>query len=160
MPLFGGAATKLRLLEQGCGCSTVRGGGRLKVRACLYLWHYLEWRVLATTTSHTCRMVFAIVRWCCHEAPTDRARLRIAAAPRCEAEADSKSVLVSASGTHLSGECLPPRPATLAGWCLPLFGGAVTKLRLIEQGWGCSTHGARRRQTQSPCSSSLPLALT
>ena len=31
---------KLRLVEQACGCSTVQGGGALKVRACLVcLWH-------------------------------------------------------------------------------------------------------------------------
>ena len=34
------AAIKLRLvIEQDCGCSTVRGGGRLKVRARLGRWH-------------------------------------------------------------------------------------------------------------------------
>ena len=33
------AMKKLRLMEQACGCSTVRGGGRLKVRARLCRWH-------------------------------------------------------------------------------------------------------------------------
>ena len=36
------AAMKLRLIDQACGCSTVRGGGSgsgLKVRARLCLWH-------------------------------------------------------------------------------------------------------------------------
>ena len=32
-------ATKFRLIEQACGCFTVRGGGRLKVRARLGRWH-------------------------------------------------------------------------------------------------------------------------
>ena len=32
------AAIKLRLIEQACGCSTVRGGDRPKVRARLCLW--------------------------------------------------------------------------------------------------------------------------
>ena len=30
---------KLRLIEQACGCSTVRGGSGLKVRARLCLWY-------------------------------------------------------------------------------------------------------------------------
>ena len=29
----------LRLIEQACGCSTVRGSGGLKVRACFCRWH-------------------------------------------------------------------------------------------------------------------------
>ena len=33
------AALNLRLVEQACGCATVRGGGRLKVRARLCRWH-------------------------------------------------------------------------------------------------------------------------
>ena len=33
------AAMKLRLMEQACGCSTVRGGQAFKVCARLCLWH-------------------------------------------------------------------------------------------------------------------------
>ena len=39
LPLFVGAAMKLRLIEQACSCGTVQGGGGLNVRAHLYLWH-------------------------------------------------------------------------------------------------------------------------
>ena len=72
---------KLRQMEQGCGCSTVRGGGglnALNVRARLCLWHLIEYCL--SQRSATCRMLSAI-------------------------------------------------------W----FGGATTKLRLMEQGCGCST---------------------
>ena len=37
--LCNGAAMKLRLMEQACGCS-VMGGGGFKVRARLCFWHY------------------------------------------------------------------------------------------------------------------------
>ena len=49
--LRNGAAMKLRLIEQACGCSTVRGSGRVKVRGRLLLLA-LGWRVRATTTRH------------------------------------------------------------------------------------------------------------
>ena len=38
---------KLRLIEQACGCSTVRGGGGVNVRA-----RRSVWRVLAARTRH------------------------------------------------------------------------------------------------------------
>ena len=42
------AMMKLRLTEEACGCSVLRGGGGFKVRARLCL-PTLEWRVLAAT---------------------------------------------------------------------------------------------------------------
>ena len=45
------AVMKLRLVEQACGCSLVRGGGGLKVREWLCLPPALVWRVLAATTT-------------------------------------------------------------------------------------------------------------
>ena len=78
------AAMMLRLIEhEGCGCSTVRGGGGLKQGACSSLPLALGWRVLAAAaTRHLQAGVFAFVL-------IDRA-LNLAAAPPCEAEADSR----------------------------------------------------------------------
>ena len=42
---------KLRLMEQACGCCTVRGGGGCKVRACSSLPLALRWIVLASKTN-------------------------------------------------------------------------------------------------------------
>ena len=38
--LCNGAAMKLRLIEQACGCSMMGGGDELKVYACLCLQHF------------------------------------------------------------------------------------------------------------------------
>ena len=51
-------AMKLRLVEQACSCSTVRGGDGLK-SACASLPPALVWRVLAATTS---RLQFGLQR--------------------------------------------------------------------------------------------------
>ena len=64
----------------------------------------------------------------------------VAAAPRCQAEADSTSMLVSAAGTPVESACRSFSPAATE---------AVMDLRLIEQACGCSTVPG----------SSLPLAL-
>ena len=52
LPLQRAAGIKLRLIQQACGCFTVRGGGGLKVRARLLCWHSGRWRVLVAATKH------------------------------------------------------------------------------------------------------------
>ena len=56
-----------------------------------------------------------------HGAPTDRAMF--AAAPRCEAEADARCVLVSAAGTLMESACRQaPNTTHLPSSGLPLQG--------------------------------------
>ena len=73
---------KLRLIEQACGCCTVRGGGgrkeRRKVRARSSLPLVLWWRVLAARTRHLHLQAVCCCNGSRHdEAPTDRASLRL-----------------------------------------------------------------------------------
>ena len=63
-----------------------------------------------------------------HGAPTDRAMF--AAAPRCEAEADARCVLVSAVCTRMESACRRDHAPALI---------VVCTLRLMEQACGCST---------------------
>ena len=128
------AAVKLRQIEQACG-RLLLGARRMRTQSpCSSLPLALEWRVLAAATRHV--HWFAIVRWNRYKARTDRARLRLLhGAKRGGGGLEVRARLCCL--WHLSGECLPPRPATCRR--LPLFGGAATKLGLIEQGCGCST---------------------
>ena len=110
-----GAAINLRLVEQACGCSTVRGG-RLKVLACSCLPPALGWRVLATATTHLqCGLHRSQ-----HQAPTDGASLRLLDSER-RRRTQSTCVLVSASAT-----------------CNVVIGAAI-KLRLVEQACSSTT---------------------
>ena len=70
-----------RLIEQACGCSTVRGSGGLKVRACFCRWHSGGECLPPGPSSCTCRW-FA----CCSGAD-----LRY---PSMSVLVDSRSVLV------------------------------------------------------------------
>ena len=67
---------------------------------------------------------------------------KVAAAPRCEAEADSRCVLVSAAGTPVESACReeqPPDTSVQVLTCFAFATEAAIKLRQIEQGGGCST---------------------
>ena len=96
--------------------------------------------------------------WLCNgsrrQTPTDGASY--AAAPQCEADRNSRRVLVSASGTRVKSACRcchDDKAREVIGRWQRSHHQAPTdgaSLRLL--------HGARRRQTQSACSS-LPLAL-
>ena len=112
------AAMKLRLIEQGSGCCTVRGGGRRKVRARHYCWHCGgECLPPAHQARDTCR-------WCClcngsrHEAPTDRAELACGCATvRGGGRLKVRARLCrwDSSGDHLSfGPCT-------CRWCVGCF---------------------------------------
>ena len=68
---------KLRLIEQACGCSMVRGGGGHKLGARLCMWALVTRRMLLPPGQLTCRCS-ALQRSRRHdEAPTDRASLRL-----------------------------------------------------------------------------------
>ena len=72
-----GAVMKLlRLIEQACGCSTVRGGGGLNVRARLCLWQ-LWWIVLVAMAIKEPAGVVPLQRGRREAPPTDRASLRL-----------------------------------------------------------------------------------
>ena len=111
------AAMNLRLIEQACGCSTVRGGGRRKVRAPLCLW-----RVLATVAIH----LQCVLQRSRHEAPTDGASLRLLHGAR---RRQTQGACSSLPAGTLFGECLKPRPA----WHLQCGNEAAIKLRLMGQ---------------------------
>ena len=84
-----GAAIKLRLMDkQACGCSTVRGGQGLKVRLLVSAAGTRGGAVLANT-DQTPAM--------CSANGADCWRSKFAAAPRCEADRDSKCVCSSLS---------------------------------------------------------------
>ena len=86
----------LRLIEQAYCCSTMQGGGRLKVRARLCRWPF-RWRVLAARTTHLHLQVVCLCNGSRHEPPTDRASLRLLDGAR--RRPTEGVVLVSAAGT-------------------------------------------------------------
>ena len=111
---------------------------------------YFDWIVLVTAAGTAVESALPPVhrtpctcRWCClcngsrHEAPTDR--VEGLGAARCEAEADSRCVLVTAAGTAVESALLPAtaRHARADGFVIATE--AAMKLRLIEQGSGCCT---------------------
>ena len=49
--LCNGAAMKLRLIEQACGCSAVRGGGGLNMAGCALARHLQTWLVFVFSTA-------------------------------------------------------------------------------------------------------------
>ena len=75
-------------MEQACGCSSVRGGGELTSGVLV--------SVAGTPTRHLHDGVCLLRR--SRHGSLDR-RSKLAAAPQCEVEADSRCVLVSAAGT-------------------------------------------------------------
>ena len=141
---------KLRLVEQACGCCTVHGGGGVKVRARLCLWqsggqHLQLHHEPAYTDCGLQRNRHASSDWWS----------KLAAALRCEAEAESRCVLISAPGTRVESACHHDHDHTAA--LIVVCNGAAMQaptggasFRLL--------HGARRRRSQGACSS-LPLAL-
>ena len=97
---------KLRaLIEQACTCSTMHGGGGLKVRArlCFCLWHS-RWRVLAAMTRH-----LQVVCLCCDGAAV-KLRALIEQACTCSTMHGGGGLKVRARLClwHSDGECLPP----------------------------------------------------
>ena len=94
---------KLRLIEQACGCSTVRGGGRLTVRARLCLCRVLlcmpprpgtRWHLPAGGGAFATEAAM-------NEAPTDRANLRLLlGARRRSTQGVCASLLVQSACRH------------------------------------------------------------
>ena len=89
-----------RLIQQACGCFTVRGGSGRKVRT----------RLRCLPLHDVCKLHRSR-----HEALIHTSKL--APAPRCEAEADSRCVLVSASGTQAESACRPDQAPAV---CFPV----------------------------------------
>ena len=133
------AATKLRLVEQACGCSTVRGGGGLMQGACSSLPLALPWRRVlhAARTRHE-----APSRWRSAFATEAATKLRLieqacgcstVRGGSCKVVFQWRRVLHAARTRHEA----PSR------WRFAFATEAATKLRLIEQACGCSTVRSR-----------------
>ena len=114
--------------------------------ACSSLPLALRWRVLAARSSHQthrCRCLRALPLQRKPPSSSDRSS-KVAAAPRCEAEADSRCVLASAAGAPSESACRQDHtPATVGGFAFATE--AAMKLRLIEQACRCSTVRGRGR---------------
>ena len=135
------AAIKLRLvIEQDCGCSTVRGGGRLKVRARLGRWHSDGECCFVFATEAAIKLRLVIEQDCGCSTVRGGGRLKVRA---------------RLGRWHSDGECLPlvvrhQGPAggivfaTEAAMKLRLIAQAM-KLRLIKQACGCFTVGGGGR---------------
>ena len=134
--LCDGSAIKLRLIEQACTCSTMHGRGGLKVRACLYRWHWVGGECLPPEGGFC-----AIAARGRHEAPTDRASLHLLhGSGRRRTQGACSSLpralwwrVLAATSTHLQEVVFPlqRRP--------PL------RLRLIEQACICFTSSMHGR---------------
>ena len=122
----------LSLMEQACdGCSTVRGGQGLKVRARL-CFLALRCRVLAAPTKQHLQCVLQRSR---NEAPTDGASLRrLLHGARWTGTQCACSSLPP--GTQMQSACRPEQAPALVVVC----NGAAMELRVMEQACdGCST---------------------
>ena len=119
---YNGAAMNLRLMDQACGCSTVRGGQGLKVvvtyydkvRARCCHKHSGADRVLVAPTRHLqCVRPPIEQPQSCHEAPTDGPRLRLLHHARrtgtqgCCRHTMTRCVLVAATSTRVQSACRP-----------------------------------------------------
>ena len=137
---------KLRLIEQACGCSMVRGGEADSKGVCSSLPLALLRRVLAA--SHQAPRHVQVVCLCDgsrHEAPTDRASVRVVDSATSRRR-PTQRVHARLCCSHSRGECLAlgtkhqahAREFALQVVCL-CDGSRQMQLRLIEQAYGCST---------------------
>ena len=140
LPLATEAAMELRLIEQACGCSTVRWRRRRmqtrKVRARLCRWHSGGECLPPGPRTCTCRC-FAFATESRHGAPTDRASF--VAAPRC-ATRSSLKVRARLCSWHSGGECLLPGPRTYTCKVVCLCNGACGCFKVRGAGGGRKVH--------------------
>ena len=122
-------------IKQACGCSKVRGRGGRNVRArpCRRYFNQAPASEFAFATETPCMQNLNV------------RSSKLAAAPKCEAEADAMCVLVSAAGTPTKAPAGVFAFATEPPCTLDLT--VRSSLRLLQS--------ARRRRTQCACSSLL-----
>ena len=123
------AMVKLRLIEQACGCSMLRGGGGLKVRARVETVH-----AAATRHIHVQCVCSGLLQWSCHAASTGRASGRCGCLTVRSAGGLRVRAQLLTFNSRVQSDCRRDQAHAMCSFC----NGAAMKLRLVEQACGCS----------------------